>query len=365
MIPLMELLMQGGNGAALDVIARQMGISRAEAERAAEALMPAFSQGLKRNVSDPAGFMRFMAALASGGHQDYFDQPSRAAGKGGVKDGEAILGDLFGSKEVSRAIAAQAAHATGLSQEMMKQMLPMLAPILMGGMFRQMTGQAAQASAAANPLGRILEQMMGGGSGYRGGGGGFGGGAGNPWGQILEEMMRGGQPGGGRLPQGADDPFGRILEEMLGGGRRTGRTGNPGSRDTFGQEADNPLGTIFEEMLRGRQGEPHAPRQERYEEPEPEPKPRYRPDMDRETDYRRQEDEEPRYRREPEPEPEPAARKKSYRPPDDGEPQPSTKGGLEDLFGEMFETGRATQREYQRGVEQIFEQFFGGGKTGR
>ncbi|HSO46915.1 MAG TPA: DUF937 domain-containing protein, partial [Rhizobiaceae bacterium] len=198
MIPLMELLMQGGNGAALDVIARQMGISRADAERATEALLPAFSQGLKRNVSDPMGFMRFMAALASGGHQDYFEDPSRAASKSGVKDGDAILGDLFGSKEVSRAIAAQAAQATGMSQEMMKQMLPMLAPILMGGMFRQMTGQAqaAQASAAANPLGRILEQMMGGGSGYRGGGGGFGGGAGNPWGQILEEMMRGGQPGG-------------------------------------------------------------------------------------------------------------------------------------------------------------------------
>ncbi len=362
MIPLMELLMQGGNGAAMDVIARQMGISRAEAERASEALLPAFSQGLKRNVSDPMGFMRFMAALASGGHQDYFDDPSRAASNSGLKDGDAILGDLFGSKEVSRAIAAQAAQATGLSQEIMKQMLPMLAPILMGGMFRQMTGQAqaAQAGAAANPLGRILEQMMGGGSGYRGGGGGFGGGAGNPWGQILEEMMRGGQPSGRRLPQGAEDPFGRILEEMLGGGRRTGRTGNPGSS---GADTDNPLGGIFEEMLRGRQPETQMPRQNRYEEPEPEPKTRYRPDRDRENNYRRQEDEEPRYRQEPEPEP--APRKKSYHPPDDGEPQPSTKGGLEDLFGEMFETGRATQREYQRGVEQIFEQFFGSGKTGR
>ncbi|MCU0791195.1 MAG: DUF937 domain-containing protein, partial [Nitratireductor sp.] len=127
MIPLMELLMQGGNGAAMDAIARQMGISRAEAEKAAEALMPAFSQGLKRNVSDPMGFMRFMAALASGGHQDYFDDPGKAASRAGIRDGDAILGDLFGSKEMSRAIAAQAAAATGLSQAMLKQMLPMLA----------------------------------------------------------------------------------------------------------------------------------------------------------------------------------------------------------------------------------------------
>lgn len=343
MIPLMELLMQGGNGAAMDAIARQMGISRAEAERAAEALMPAFSQGLKRNVADPAGFMRFMANLASGGYSNYFEDPGRAASLNGIQQGDAILGNLFGSKEVSRAIAAQAAQATGLSQAMLKQMLPMLAPILMGGMFKQMTDMNA-ANATANPLGRILEQMMGGGGGYSGGnaGGGFGGGSGNPWGQIFEEMMRGGQglpqgegqssPRGGSTPQPGDNPFGKMLEEMLGGPRGGTAPGGQSPQGTQPGYGNNPLGDIFNEMLRGGRSQP---------EPEAEnaPRPGARPRQD-------------------------AAPEKTYRPPEDGEPQPETRGGLEDLFGQMFETGRATQREYQRGVEQIFEQFYGNKKSG-
>jgi hypothetical protein len=336
MIPLMELLMQGGNGAAMDAIARQMGISRAEAERAAEALMPAFSQGLKRNVADPAGFMRFMAGLASGGYANYFDDPAKAASLNGIQQGDAILANLFGSKEVSRAIAAQAAQATGYSQALLKQMLPMLAPILLGGMFKQMSDAntaSAQGNPAANPLGRILEQMMGGGGGYTGGnaGGGFGGGSGNPWGQILEEMMRGGQPRGqeatGRgAPQAGENPFGKMLEEMLGGAR--GGTAKGGAPSQY----DNPLGDIFNEMLRGGGSEPEP-------DSEDTPRPQVR---------EKQQD----------------APGKTYRPPRDGDPQPSTKGGLEDLFGQMFETGRATQREYQRGVEQIFDQFLGNKKSG-
>jgi len=283
-----------------------------------------------------------MAGLASGGYANYFEDPARAASLDGIQQGDAILGNLFGSKEMSRAIAAQAAQATGYSQAMLKQMMPMLAPILMGGMFKQMTDTNA-AQAAANPLGRILEQMMGGGGGYSGGGagGGFGGGSGNPWGQILEEMMRGGQgspqrggqgsPRGERtVPQAGENPFGRMLEEMLGGGRG-GRQSPEEGPSPYG---NNPLGDIFNEMLRGGRSRPEP--ESEAEEP---PRPRART---------RQDD----------------APGKTYRPPRDGEPQPETKGGLEDLFGQMFETGRATQREYQRGIEQIFEQFQGNRKSG-
>ncbi len=367
MIPLMEMLMQGGNGAAMAQIAKQFGLNQAQAEQAVEALMPAFSQGLKRNVADPAGLAKFMAAMAGGARGGYFDNPGAAASEEGRGMGDAILGQLFGSKDVSRAVAAQASQATGLSQSILKQMLPMLAPILLGGLFKQMTG----GSGGSNPLGRIFEEMMRGGGGMpqqqapepR---------AGNPWGQILEEMMKGGgqqrapmprqsqpspdenplgriieemmrggqprqEPRGraseqqdlpGEMPQG-DNPLGRILEEMLGGGR--------GGRQPTDQQSngDNPLGDIFNDMLRnGRKAEPEEqverqPERNQWREPE-EPK---------------------RQQREP-----------RYQPDDNGEPTPQTKGGLEDLFGRMFETGRETQNDYQRGVEQIFDQFMGGGK---
>ena len=333
MTSLTDMLMQGGNGAAMEQIARHFDLSKAQAERAAEALLPAFSEGLKRNSADGAGFMRLMASLASGGQGNYFDNPADAASKDGRETGEAILGHLFGSKDVSRAVAAQAAQMSGLSQSILKQILPMLAPIVLGGLFKKIMGGTAaprQANAGAdNPLGQILEQMLGGGKrGAQPSGGN------NPWGEILEEMLGGGQRNRDTPPQapgGADNPLGKILEEMFGGGRSTGqRQTSPGER-TGGQSGDNPLGDIFGEMLRGgKAGNTNGAPQEPYGGQD----------------------------RLPEPE-EPAPREKSYHPAPDGQPQPSTKGGLEDLFGEMFETGGKTPKDYQRGIEQIFEQLKG------
>lgn len=317
MLPLMEMLTKGGNGAAMDALSRQFGLSREQAEQAAAALMPAFSQGLKRNAADPAGFFAFMNAMASGNHARYFDDPREATTDGGQQEGNAILGHLFGSKEVSRAVAAQAAQATGLSQSILKQMLPALAPILLGGLFKQMTGKmggAAQGGAGANPLGQILEQMMGGGGAARmpqmpGGGA-------NPWGDILGQILGGGAPGGARgqtpgdapMPPSGGNPWGDILEQMMGGGRDN----RAGGREMPVPGADNPLGKIFQDMMRGGMG---------AQEPET-------------SGSRERED---------------AGRR--------GQP-----GGLEDLFGKMFETGRQGQNEYQKGIENIFDQFLGGSK---
>ena len=44
------------------------------------------------------------------------------------------------------------------------------------------------------------------------------------------------------------------------------------------------------------------------------------------------------------------------------EPADPSGGGLEGLFGDMFETGRQVQDNYARGVESIFEQYLGGMK---
>lgn len=317
MLPLMEMLTQG-NAAALDTFARQFQLSREQTERAVEALMPAFSQGLKRNVADPAGFMSFMSALSGGGHARYFDDPMAAVSRGGMAEGEAILNHLFGSADVSRAVAAHAATATGLSQAVMKQMLEALAPILMGGLFKQMMGAmpgATQSGAGANPLGRILEQMTGVG-GARGGG--------NPWGDLLGQMMGGGMRGQtpGSAPQAGANPWGKMFEDLMRGGQGGNSAGGraqpvPGS--------DNPLGQIFQDMLRGGQAGMGGMGGRAPEEAPPEQEPRYRS-------------------------------------PEDGSPHPRTSGGLGDLFGEMFDAGMGAQREYQKGVEQIFEQFLGNKK---
>ena len=58
-----------------------------------------------------------------------------------MAEGNGILGHLFGSKDLSRAVASQAAQATGIGQQVLQQMLPVIASMIMGGLFKQSTNQ--------------------------------------------------------------------------------------------------------------------------------------------------------------------------------------------------------------------------------
>lgn len=294
MLPLFEMLANAQNGNGMEALSRQFGLSQQQTQSAIEALMPAFSQGLKRNASDPYGLGSFLQAMASGQHAKYFEDASRAFSPQGVDEGNGILGHLFGSKELSRAVAGQAAQATGIGQEVLKQMLPVIASMIMGGLFKQSTGQMQAASGMGgsnNPLGEIIEQMM------RQGGG----------------MMGGGQqprqaPQQTQAPDPFDNPFGKVLKDMFGGGQGQPQ---PSPRQQAPQQSpygDNPLGKIFEEMLGGGRAQP-AP-QPQARQPQPQANPSGRP-----------------------------------------------RNPYDDLFGKMFETGSQQRDDYQKGVESIFEQF--------
>jgi hypothetical protein len=292
---LFDILAQAQNGNGMQALAQQFGLSQQQAQSAVEALLPAFSQGLKRNTSDPYGLGSFMTAMASGQHAKYFEDASRAFSPQGVDEGNGILGHLFGSKDLSRAVASQAAQASGVSQQILQQMLPAVASMMMGGLFKQTTNQMQAA-------------------------GGFGGG--NPLGEIIEQMMR--QAGGGapapqqrQAPQPADpmdNPLGKVLQDMLGGGAQQPQ-GRP--QQTQSPYGDNPLGRIFEEML-GQGGSV----------PGGQPAPQ-RPQA-------------PQQRQAPQPQANPSGRPRNP---------------FDDLFGKMFETGAQQRDEYQKGVESIFDQF--------
>ena len=288
MLNLFDMLNQSQNGQGMDLLARQFGLSQQQAQLAVEALLPAFSQGLKQNAGDPYGIGAFMTALASGQHAKYFENPASAFTPQGMAEGNGILGHLFGSKELSRAVAAQAAQATGIGQDVLKQMLPALASMIMGGMFKQSTNQmqAGGFGAGGNPLQEIIEQMM-------------------------KQGMGGGQQPRQQAPQPAnpfDNPFGKVLKDMFGGGAQQHPQSRP--QPAPGPFGDNPWGKILEDMMGGGQA-----------------------------------------RRAPEPEP--ARRQRAPQENPSGRPR----NPYDDIFGDMFETGRKQRDDYQKGVESIFEQF--------
>ena len=129
MLPLYEMMMRAQNGEAMRTMAEQFGLSVEQATKAMEAPMPAFATGLKRNTLNPQDFGGFMQALASGHYANYFNNMTEAFTPQGIDEGNAMLGQIFGSKEVSRAIAQQAELATGIAQDIYKRMMPVVASI--------------------------------------------------------------------------------------------------------------------------------------------------------------------------------------------------------------------------------------------
>ncbi|MDX1696748.1 MAG: DUF937 domain-containing protein, partial [Thiohalobacterales bacterium] len=58
-------------------------------------------------------------------------------GNEAAREGNAILGHLLGSKDVSRRVASHAAGKTGMDEGLLKKMLPVIATMVMGSVSKQ------------------------------------------------------------------------------------------------------------------------------------------------------------------------------------------------------------------------------------
>lgn len=161
MLPLFDMIMRAQNGAAMDAMAKQFNLAQEQTAQAMAALLPAFSSGFKRSSTNPYDMSSLMNAMFSGNYGKYFEDVGKAFTPQGMTDGNAVLERLFGSKEVSRAVAEQAAQLTGIGQDVLKRMMPVMADTIMGGLFKQMNGQM-NASNAFSPeaMGRATEQWL-------------------------------------------------------------------------------------------------------------------------------------------------------------------------------------------------------------
>ncbi len=166
-----DLLNQLGGASS---VARQLGISESEATNGAAALLPAIMGGFKKQAQSQPGGVDGLAGMLDqlGGGRLMDDvlgtQPTD------VNRGNDVLGQIFGSKDVSRAVAQNAAGQTGLDPGLLKKMLPMLAMLAAGYLSRQRAsaGQTEQTEAGGG-LGGMLGQVFGRQSAQKGGGGGL------------------------------------------------------------------------------------------------------------------------------------------------------------------------------------------------
>ena len=158
---LLDTILSAQNGAPVRGLAQSFGLEESQATSALKALLPALSGGLKNNVASDGGLESLLGALAGGGHQSYLDEPSRLGQPQTMLDGNAILGHLLGSKDVSRNVASHASSQTGLPVDLLKKMLPVVATLAMGALSRNTAQKGIQGRSAAAIPGGDLMGMLG------------------------------------------------------------------------------------------------------------------------------------------------------------------------------------------------------------
>ena len=185
---LINILQQTGGIAA---IANQLGIPPAMAEAGAGALLPAIVGGMNNHADGAGGgegglgsLIGMLGGLGGAGLASNVlsDDPTN------VDQGNSVLGQIFGSKEVSRTVADHASGQTGIDPAILKKMLPILAMLVAGYLSHQAGGAqpGEQSGGMGGILGSVLGAVLGGGTqAAPAGAGGLGGGLGGLLGGLL------------------------------------------------------------------------------------------------------------------------------------------------------------------------------------
>ena len=175
-------------------IANKLGADQTQVSQAIQTLVPTLLGTLQENVqADDIDSTQLESAVVAEGESDLLT--------GGVNvdqldenQGSQLVASLFGGNDTNQVASALSGAGAG-SGDLIKRLLPMLAPIVLayvGKQFAQkQAGGAAAGGAQAAPgggIGDVLGSILGGAAGG-------GGGANNPLGSILGSVLGGGQGG--------------------------------------------------------------------------------------------------------------------------------------------------------------------------
>ena len=274
---LYDILAHAQNGEAMAVLGRKFGLTPEETQAAVSALLPAISLGLKQSTATPEGLGNLFGVMGAQQHlNEMYEDPKTAFGREGRAAGDEVLSSIFGSADVSRAVAEQGQQFSGVASSVLKQMLPILAGILVSGLTRGGSGKAASPVQPGSPtegggLGDILGQIFrrglpGSSSSSPGTGqsvpiprgqpipvptdaGGQGGPGGDLLGQILREFEKGIREG-------------RIKPVIIGGGplqmpMPDGQAGpSPSGRNSPQTPGGDVLGQVLRDIFGGAIGGP-------------------------------------------------------------------------------------------------------------
>jgi hypothetical protein len=177
-------------------IAAKFGADPGEVENTIHTLVPALLGGLHQNAEDPEHVNRIEAAASSHAASGLLDVGGGLE-QSAQADGNQAVATLFGGNDADQVASALAKGGAGNS-DLIKQLLPVILPIVLAYIGKQLTGGGGEAAkpkeeaASGGGLGEVLGSILGG-SGDKSLGsilgsvlGGKGGGLGDILGGLLD-----------------------------------------------------------------------------------------------------------------------------------------------------------------------------------
>jgi hypothetical protein len=175
----------------VDQIAGLLGTDRQTAQAAVEAAVPTLLAGMHNNAQAPDGAASLESALSQ--HQDGLIDGRVDVAQVDTADGERIVSHVFGGQQDQVASQlAGTAQLGGVGGDLVKKLLPILAPIVMSYLANKVLGGRGQSSGGADGSGRAGGIDLGGILGGMLGGAAAGGGQGG-LGDLLGGLLGGGQ----------------------------------------------------------------------------------------------------------------------------------------------------------------------------
>ena len=166
-----------------DQIASRIGADPAQTRQAISLALPALLTGLRQQAAPGTGLQQAVLQDHDGSILDDiagYIQGSATGLSPRTTDGAGILEHVLGGRQdaVQQTLSSQ----TGLSMSSVTQLLPLLAPIVMGMLGRSARSEPAGGAGGMGDLGSVLGGLLGGGSS---GASGSSGGLGDVLGSIL------------------------------------------------------------------------------------------------------------------------------------------------------------------------------------
>lgn len=140
-------------------IASKVGVDEGEVNKAVQLLVPVLVGGLHQNAQDPGHAEAIESAATSHAARGLLDT--------GVKvdqvdeaDGQKAIAKIFGGNDTSQVAAALSGSGVGNS-ELLQKLLPILAPIVLAYIGKQITQKSAPAPAEEKKSGGGLNDVLG------------------------------------------------------------------------------------------------------------------------------------------------------------------------------------------------------------